>query len=341
MIEQDTEAAQATEEAFATLLSQAEPRQRPPREHDDAVRRSVHEAWRFAIRRRVRRQRLILSAAASVLVVLSVVFLGPEPQAPGPAYAAVLEKQFGTVDMPAGLAANGRLAAGDSLSTGPGAGVALSWVNGGSLRLDANTRVTIDSVHAIHLQRGRLYFDSNPALASGAAAAMTGALSVRTREGIVTPLGTRYLAAIDDEQLTVMVREGEVVIEHAEHAASASAGQRFVLTARGRSTTDSIALYGGDWAWIEGTTPAIDAEGKTVFEFLTWVSRESGRSLRFLSADAESLAMSAVLLGYGTIATAPSNALPLVLLATDLDWRIDQGDILISLKPERGADNRI
>jgi hypothetical protein len=78
---------------------------------------------------------------------------------------------------------------------------------------------------------------------------------------------------------------------------------------------------------VAKTTPGVDVDGKTLHEFLLWVSREMGLELRF-EGEAEAVAREAVL--RGTIDTEPAEALRLRLATAALNWRIEGGVIYIT-----------
>jgi hypothetical protein len=91
-----------------------------------------------------------------------------------------------------------------------------------------------------------------------------------------------------------------------------------------------VDAFGEEWGWIEKTTPAWNAEGKTLFEFLNWVSRESGMSIHFDSPAVEHLAKTESLVGYGLVDLEPTVALRIVLMTTDLDWTIKDGTVVVT-----------
>ena len=81
------------------------------------------------------------------------------------------------------------------------------------------------------------------------------------------------------------------------------------------------------WAWVNRTTPSADVDGKSLHEFLTWVSREMGLELEF-EGQAEGIARVAIL--KGRIDAEPGDALRQRLATAALNWRIDEGVIYIS-----------
>lgn len=309
-----------TDEAFEALLGRAAPRPRPPRMHEEIVREVVHAEWRAATMQR-RNRRLYYSIAASIVVALivAVAMLPGAMDTVTLEQVASIEKRVGDVTI-----------SDRSVTTGSDAFVALSWINGGSLRVDEETRITVESPGEVFLHSGRVYFDSQPiAMVDPMPNPGDVVLRIRTGSGVVTPLGTRFLAQTGRDGLSVMVREGEVSIAGSGFSSTAVAGQRLNSRAGGAPTITNVRSYGGDWTWVERTSPPIDTEGRSVYEFLTWVGRESGRSLSFGSDAVETLARTSLIRGYGRIDLEPSIALRVVMLSTDLDWRIEGAEIII------------
>jgi len=133
------------------------------------------------------------------------------------------------------------------------------------------------------------------------------------------------MTGIGVNELLVSVREGVVSIDG---IARAVRGQKFVLSAAGvLSTSDTNGV--DDWEWIEKSTPAIDLNGRLVHEALEWVSRESGRSIQYRSAEAEALARTATL--HGNFDIEPSRALEIFMMTVDLKAR-QEGDVIVVSK---------
>lgn len=322
------------EQAFAELLGSAAPRPKPAKRHERAVRQVVHAEWRRAARRRRHRRRALVSLAAALAVVVlgSVFVMRPWNAVTTLDSVASIEKRLGEVRVD-----------GSSVATGTASYATLSWFNGGSLRLDQNTRIEVESDSRIYLAAGSLYFDSSPA---GLADRQPGGapervLEIRTDGVVVSPAGTRYLTTVTGDGLVVRVREGAVVARGPGFETTAGAGQQIVYRGSGGADLSSSSTFGDAWSWIEQTSPPIDTEGRTISEFLDWVGRETGRTLRYDGESAERLARASVLVGYGRVDLEPSVALRVVMLSTDLDWRIDDGEIVVFDRRLSGFNRRI
>lgn len=315
------------------VLSRATPRPAPSAAVAESARAAVRSAWRASVRQRQRHRALRLAAAATVLVGVFAAY-GVLRTPPSPVVqVASIDRSFGPVYVlgeQSELHETGDLAtivAGQTLVTGRDAGLAVAWGDGGSLRLDQNTRVEFIDTESVFLEQGRIYFDSRGAtVEQGTDPVDSPVLRLHTVHGDVQHVGTQYMVRLDDVSLVVSVREGEVAIdgEHFDHRAIG--GQQVTLSGRQRPSVLSISGNGDDWTWLENTTPVVDVDGRSLYEFLAWVSRELGLQLVF-KGDAESVARSATL--RGAIDSRPADALRMRLASAALAWRIDEGVIYV------------
>ena len=313
-----------SERALEELLSKAQPRPLPPQQDEELIRQAVRAEWDQVTKRRIRTRRVTQFAlAASVLLAIFVSlnalrgpFDGKQLQ-----QLASIEKQFGIITM---------LNNGQAVETGEEAGLTLAWNDGGSLRLDQNTRVEFESGSEIYLQSGRIYFDSMP---SGVPTVVTdpdkAKLTIRTDAGLVRHYGTQFITQTDGDELNVMVREGRVSIKgsHVNETAMVTVGQKLTVTRDGQTSVHNVELSGGDWQWIEKTSPSFTLDNRPIIEFLTWVSRETGQPLRFTSSAVENIVKEKEL--RGVVEKEPSLALPFYMQLTGLNWEIKDGEIVV------------
>jgi len=327
-----------SERALEELLGKAEPRPLPPQQDEQVIHRAVRAEWDHVMKRRIRNRRLInFALAASVLVAIFVSLnaLRSPFGSGGFQHVANIEKQFGIIkvlsDRQAGPDDNdvSVIGSGQSVETGEESGLALAWNTGGSLRLDQNTRVEFESGSEIYLQSGRIYFDSMP---SGIPSVLTdpdkARLTIRTDAGTVRHFGTQFMTQMVGDELSVLVREGSVTVEGIRVKEKATVGQRLTVTRDGKTAVEIIGLSGGDWQWIEKTSPSFTLDNRPIIEFLTWVSRETGQPLHFASAAAEKAAREGELRGVADME--PSRALQTYMKITALASCIEDGVIVIS-----------
>lgn len=319
--------------ALEALLGQAAPRPTPSEDATARARAALGDEWRGLVRARTRRRRIrTLAVAATVVLGVSIAINVWRTPAPVAEQVATLGKAFGTLYL---LGEHSELTradnlevilAGQTIVTADEAGVALDWSDDGSLRVDENTEIRFISAARIELAHGRVYFDSGPEPASGTQ------LAIVTPHGILKHIGTQFIAASDDNSLTVSVREGRVSIEGRFHDAVAAEGERLRFVGTTRPERLNVAIYGPDWEWIEATAPVAAMRGRRLYEFLVWISRETGLEFRFESDDVERIAREESVTG--DLSSTPRVALRQSLSTADLAFDIDDGIIRI-----RQADN--
>ena len=312
------------------LLRHAEPRPVPAPAEMTAAKAALRDEWRAATGRRRRRRRMGgLAVAATVLAGLFAVYTTTRTPVVDFVEVATIEKSYGPVYLLGEQAELrptddlSRIVSGQTIVTGAGAGLALAWTNGGSVRADENTRLRFTSETDVFLESGRVYFDSMAGIRAGEVPQFT----VLTQHGDVSHLGTQYMTAVDRDRLVVSVREGSVTIDGVYHDQTVTAGQQATLAGRQRPGVLRISRSGEAWDWVVRTAPVPDVDGKTLHEFLVWVSRELGLELRF-EGEAERVAHEAIL--RGRIDTGPEDALRLRLATAALGWRIEGGVIYIT-----------
>ncbi|MDH3274031.1 MAG: FecR family protein [Gammaproteobacteria bacterium] len=323
------------DDAIEALLEKAAPRPLPPGNDEMAVRTAVHAEWR-AVTRRVKTRRYVkhFAIAATVLLGIAVSFNALQVRnAPG-VQVATISKSYGSIYLLGEQSEQQEMAdlvtisAGQVILTGKDAGIGIDWGNGGSLRIDKNTRIEFTSPDSVFLQSGRIYFDSQ---VTGLTAAITGSeFVIETEHGSVEHLGTQYMTAVNARDLTISVREGQVEVDGVYiNRAVAVAGQQLRISGGARPILVDFNVHGEAWRWIEATSPVINADGHTVAEFLTAIGREIGLEVHYESPAAEEMAQDGVL--KGNIDIGPREELALRMSGEDLAYRIDGGAIYVSV----------
>ena len=321
-------------DALEELLRQASPRPAPSHEDEIAVRAAVQAEWRdLTSSRRTRRRFLQYGIAATVLLGGFAVLNVLRTSAVDPVQVASIEKSIGAVYVLGEQAVLretndlSNIVSGQTIVTGAGAGLALAWGKGGSVRVDENSRLEFTDDQTVYLEKGRVYFDSrSSALIAGADHAAV--FMLKTPIGEIRHVGTQYMTEVNGDALVVSVREGEVSVDGIRHDRAVLPGQQMTMSGSQQPSVLSIGRSGEAWNWVNRITPPVNVEGRSVYEFLVWASREMGLEL-VLTATANSVAHSALLMG--TIETSPAEALPLRLATASMDWRIDEGVIYISM----------
>ena len=320
-------------DALASLISAAGRRPDPPPGAYDEVFAAAHEAWQRKLRARARRYRAHgLAATIATLAVGAglIVQLVPREAAPSVATAQIVRGEV-LAQLPGADAwqpldsMTSSIVAGTRLRTMVDAGVALTLDDDGSLRLDAESSVTITAARQIDLTTGAIYLDAG-------AEASTEPYLVTTRFATVRDIGTQFEVATVNDSLRVRVREGAVELTAPTAVAPlrGSAGEQISLGVNGNAERSQFSPFDPEWSWAEILADSPEIEGQSLMLFLSWVARETGRELRFDAPVTETRARTVILHGSAEN-LAPLEALDVMLATTDFDYTLgDDGVILIS-----------
>lgn len=285
-------------------------------------------------------------ALAVVILGLAVYVLWPSGGAPGGetlAQVAVVERVRGPVlsSTPGAtrllpLTPSGVLRAGDVVETRPAEGafaaagggggrLALRLASGSSVRLDEESRVQLASDHAVVLDRGAVYVDAR---------AVGTAVEVRTTLGVVRDIGTQFEVRLVEEggaALRVRVREGEVVLERGETTHHAGLGEQLLMRTDGSVARSEVSVWGPEWDWVLVAAPVPPFAGQTLADFVDWLAREGGWTVRWEDDRLAALAPTVALGGSSRGLSALEAAEVVFSGTTDFSYRIDREAGLLSI----------
>ena len=331
------------EETVRKLLADAGPRPSIPDEDLAAITEAARAVWHRRYgegRAPVRRAWWWggLAAAAALAVALGLAWwlrtLEPPPETPLVASVEVLTgtvrmwKPGGEGPVPLPPGALGRpLPAGAELETGDAGHLALRMA-GGSVRLDAGTRIRLSSAKSIDLERGAVYVDSGAA---------PGAMAVQAPNGLFQDIGTQFEVRIEGEGARAVtrlrVREGHVALQRPDGPVVTGVGEELVLHADGRIDRAQATIYGPEWDWVLQTAPRLDIEGVKVRAYLDWLGRETGWQIEFADQKAAALSDSTVL--HGSIEhLSPAETPGVVLASCGLGHRVSGGRMIVFVADE-------
>ena len=325
------------DDAVEALLQRAAPRSVPPGKDEEMIREAVLDEWQIMVsRRRARRQLVSFAVAATVLLAVALSFNALRIGGVAPVQVATISKSHGSIYVLGEQATLQRLPdtsvvmTGQTIKTDRDSGIGLAWGSGGSLRVASDTVIEFVAYDTVYLQSGRIYFDSTP---SKLVAAISGGSNnaqfrIQTEHGTVTHLGTQYMTYTANDRLEVSVREGKVAVDGRYYDETALAGQQLSVSRSARPTVLNIDRYGSAWSWIEAISPAVNMDGRSVDEFLHWVSHETGLLVEYPDIATEQAARAAIL--KGNVNMTPSDALNFWLQGQDLSWYTDGGIIKVS-----------
>ena len=302
------------------------------------IREAVQAEWQAVTgKRRSRTQLTRFAMAASVLLAVIASFNVLRDSGIAPPQVATINKSYGSIllgnqSQLHELSDFSTITVGQSIVTRTDSGIGLEWENGGSLRIDADTRIEFISADAIYLRSGRIYFDSTPSalIASVSGKSNASNFRIETDHGTVTHIGTQYMTHASSEELTVSVREGQVAMDGNYHDETVREGQQLKIAGNTRPSVANFSRHGAAWDWVEQTSPVADVDGRSVADFLNWVGRETGLEIVYKSPEAERVAHAGIL--KGKVDMDPRSALEFRMKGEDLNWYIDGGTIIVSLK---------
>ena len=199
--------------------------------------------------------------------------------------------------------------------------------------MDQDTEIDIVSPERVRLVTGSIYFDS---ISNHNTASEPTSLSIETPYGLVTHLGTQFSTRIKDDGLTISVRAGEVAIVCAIGRLLLSPGDEFDICRAGLREERHVEAFGEQWQWVQNIAPTFDAEGRSAYDLLRWIARETGHTINYHNDDIADVARQGTLTGMQGLA--PMHALKALPYATDLRYDIVDGVINISATdlPDRG-----
>jgi len=274
------------------LIRAAGRRAAPPAEHYASVRAASLAAWQTKVALRRRRRRRYALAAAVLLPVVVAGALRLLSPAPAETIARPLRVRgevaafSARTGLWAPLALDASpLEAGDRIRTGPAAGVALELDADASLRIAAGSELTLTGQSAFTLAGGTVYLDTG----DGADART---FAITTPHGIVRDVGTRFEVASSEATLRVRIRSGAVSLNGPMLAAAAAgtAGEELELAAGGALERRPFAPSDAAWQWVQALAVAPVSDDASIREYLNWISRETGRPLRYDSLATETRA---------------------------------------------------
>ena len=323
------------EEVVRQLLEAAGPRPPIPEEDLDVISAAARSAWRTQVRQRTPERRPLralpwaLAAAVAIAVGLTMWWASRGERVPST--VAWIETVTGPVHLESESNDSRAIDRGESIPLGAflrsteSARAAVKLAGGATVRLDTETRVRFVSADVLDLERGAVYVDT------GLVAQPRTALEVRTPLGTARDIGTQFAVRIvgsNGTALLVRVRDGAVLTEQRGHTYRTGAGEELVLRHDGTTERRKVALSGADWEWVLAASPRFDIEGRTLGEFLDWISRETGWRIDFADEGLANSADEIVL--HGSIGDLRPDRAPFAVLpGAGLAGEIEDGTLVV------------
>lgn len=238
---------------LASLLRAAGVRVQGPEQMSPEVKAAVEAEWQATRAAQAKRRRIrFITIAAIVLVVAAAAWfarplylVSHDPIAKPAALKGSVEFKQEGADGWLPLTDGIQLKPGDSVRTGDAARVKLAWVNGVTLALDAQTRITMEELGRVQLRRGALYLDSGPVTKDDPRK-----LRVYTPGGLLKHYGARYEARIAEDQVIVSIRSGHILVVFPDSEVGGDGGERLVIE-DGNVTHHPLPAGDDTFAWLE------------------------------------------------------------------------------------------
>lgn len=293
------------------LLSLAGPRPEFSAEQSERMKEAVRPHWQGANRERSQSLKRMMLLTAAMLVTVIGFRLYKEQPVEQIDVAKIVVAQ-GSADFVEG----DFLRQWSQVQTQAN-GVALRLNNGTSLRLDAATRVILEGPQRLRLETGAVYIDSQG----------QSNVEVTTPWGVVREIGTQFEVRLENDGLSVRVREGAAVLRHSDGEDQADAGEELVFNVEEGVARGTISAHADAWDWVQALAPPLKANEPTLKDLLEWASRETGLEVRL--AEPGLSERQAESLRGDTTDYSPLEALDALLPAFGLRHRVDGGEIVL------------
>ncbi len=277
------------------LLEAAGPRRQPSDEMRARVHAAVLDEWQTTVTktnqerwnwRQMPKTRTLLTLAAAVIVSVATLLTWQGTQRQGPVLANVQYASGAYAISGTDVAAEERsLGQGAIVSTHVDSRLMLSLAAGSKIRLDQSSQILIHDADTVELMAGRIYIDS----------ALQDQLRILTPTATVTDIGTLFEVSLQPSGLAVALREGQINITTPAQTIDVSANTNhgeLIELASGTVSRTPLSTTDEHWRWTQQARPPMQLLDVSVYEYLMWVARDTGRTLKFVSRSAELQAQS-------------------------------------------------
>lgn len=310
------------------ILDKAGPRIKPDKSIRDEVYNEVHAMW-LETHKPPFYQAHAIKIAASLLLFFSIFSFTLFNQGDQPVYNIAknieIQGQIQTSQDNSNwqnLDNDKTISPGDYLKTKRNNRLMVSLFNGNEFRVDENTHFMVVSNNHLKLFSGQIYVDSDS----------TGGhhqLTIETPLGDVNHIGTKYSVSFNNEQLKVGVREGLVLVSSDSISKTElPKGKNMVLNGAGQAVFSEISAYDPDWQWTQKINGGFGIQDQTLFDYLQWVSKESGYPIKWYS-DSVRIKASKIKLSGSINGLLPVESLDVIIPTTRFEYSLNNNQIYI------------
>jgi len=279
------------DELMTELLRHTKPRKSAPEEVKQRIKHQVKVRWHTNNEKRKQKSWIIFGSLASAMGVMFVAFKGLLFQSPALLTNVVLERIQGEVITSIGYDDSKILTPGTMVETLADGYATLTLQTGGNLRLNHDTQLIVNESNEFTLAFGSIYFESDIDSRN------KHPITIHTLYGDIQDIGTQFQVSADNQQIQVSVREGSIKLITDTESHQLPQGKQLIRLAGGNSIKSEISARDKQWQWVNEAAPKFTLEGKNLRQFLLWLTREHGLTLKFADTHIEQLAQLTILHG--------------------------------------------
>jgi len=217
------------------------------------------------------------------------------------------------------------LKSGDYLKTQSNNRLLVKLTNNNVFRLDENTSVHIVDLETLELNYGQIYIESSES-------SNFNPLLIKTNFASINHIGTQYSIQVTDDSVNVRVRDGKVVIndiQNSDNQRNVERGYEVTLKQNGQYSENPITPFDSKWQWTQNIVNPLDIQDKTVAQYLSWISAETGYPITWNSmtdkSNADKIKLSGSINGLK-----PLESLDVILPTTSFTYQVSASEIHIS-----------
>jgi len=311
-------------DALPELLGQLHARENAPEQAKQRVKHQLKAQWRENNKQGNNAKPWFIfgSAATAMSLIVGIFFTQFLTKTPVVLTSVYLESVKGLVKTSGLTSDNKVLGAGAMIETFADGYATLTLQTGGNLRLNHNSQLVINENNEFTLSYGSVYFDSG--MHQGSKTPIT----LHTIHGNIRDIGTQFAVNSNRDEIQISVREGQINLDSGEKIQALHAGYQLISDSEGRLEQTQISPTSESWQWIYSAAPKFTLEGKDLYQFLTWITREHGLLLAFKSEHIKKLSKVVVLHGDINGLTL-EQALSTVFSTTELKYTLTQNKLEI------------
>lgn len=205
------------------------------------------------------------------------------------------------------------------LKTSADSYASVTLTDNSQLRINQNTIIEVISPLKINLVAGEIYIDADKSTGKNR-------LIIKTPQGIVQHIGTRYLLKANERKLLLAVRNGMVKIKGNQLKQQVNAGKKLNIEDSGEFKISPISNNDNLWKWTLVAAGPFISQGKTLNDFVVWYAHENGYKINW---NANEINTKRVKLSGKVSKLNKSQQIKAVFLSTKFNYEINQGILTI------------